>query len=117
MSRKLVFSRSVRGPHDRDTGSDAVRIRWDVAWLNDPLYDLDPELAQPALRIARAVPDRDHRWQADSRSGRVGHAADPAASGARLIQRRRVDEVDDHCSEFLALVLLEEMPGRGDGHR
>lgn len=52
MSRKLVFSRSVSGPHDRDTGSDTVRIWSDVARLIDPLYDPDPELAQPALRIA-----------------------------------------------------------------
>ncbi|WP_063000728.1 TIGR03086 family metal-binding protein [Nocardia mikamii] len=63
------FGSGFTAPGDQAIGFhliDYVVHGWDVARAIDLPYDLDSELAEPALRIAEAVPDGDFRLRPGS---------------------------------------------------
>src|SRR5262249_43308929 len=62
----------------------------------------------------RRSPGRDRRLSARGRAARLTLRV-PVAGEAR-IHRASADEVDHDAGELLALVLLEEVAGSGDGH-
>ncbi|MCC3311624.1 TIGR03086 family metal-binding protein [Nocardia africana] len=64
---------------------DYVVHGWDVARAIGLPYDLDPDLAEPALRIAEAVPDGDFRLQPGSAFAPAVPNTDPADPLARIL--------------------------------
>jgi len=64
---------------------DYVVHGWDVARAIGLPYELDPELAEPALRIAEAVPDGDFRSQPGSAFAPAVPNTDPSDPLARIL--------------------------------
>lgn len=81
------------GPGFTAVGSQAIGFHlidyvvhgWDVARAIDLPYDLDPELAEPALRIAEAVPDGDFRLQPGSAFAPALRTVDTSDPLARIL--------------------------------
>ncbi|MDR7168390.1 uncharacterized protein (TIGR03086 family) [Nocardia kruczakiae] len=81
------------GPGFTAPGSQAIGFHlidyvvhgWDVARAIDLPYDLDPELAEPALRIAEAVPDGDFRLQPGSAFAPALRTVDTSDPLARIL--------------------------------
>ncbi|MBF4996392.1 TIGR03086 family protein [Nocardia sp. BSTN01] len=88
-----VFALPEFGPGFTAPGGQAIGFHlidyvvhgWDVARAIDLPYALDPELAEPALRIAEAVPDGDFRSQPGSAFAPAVPNAAPSDPLARIL--------------------------------